>query len=138
MEADEASVTDIMTRDVVTARVNTPVNAVLRLMLLHHASCIPIVDEHRRPIGMVTKSDVVEVLNAGQGLGDLSLKTAADLMMPLAITLDEHASVEHVARMMTLEGFHHVMIVCAAGMLVGIVSSHDVVRWVADDRRAEA
>jgi CBS domain-containing protein len=134
MNADEVPVTEMMSRELVTARVNTPVNALLRLMLLHHTSCIPIVDDNGRPVGIVTKSDVVDLLEAGRASADLSLQTAADLMMPLAITLHEHATVAHVARMMALEDFHHVMIVGEAGALVGVVSSQDVVRWVVNDR----
>ena len=34
-------------------------------------------------------------------------------MMPLAITLNEHATIAHAAAMMSLEDFHHVMVVAS-------------------------
>ena len=61
---------------------------------------------------------------------DLAARTAEDIMLPLAFTLDEHATVAHAAAMMVQEDLHHVMIVSTGGFLVGVVSSHDIVRWV--------
>ena len=52
-------------------------------------------------------------------------------MMPLAFTLDEHATIDHVAAMMSIEGVHHVPIVAESGCLIGVVSSLDIVRWLA-------
>jgi CBS domain-containing protein len=53
--------------------------------------------------------------------------------MPLAITLDDKATVAHAASMMALEGFHHVMVVGQSGVLIGVVSSQDVVRWIVEN-----
>jgi CBS domain-containing protein len=127
--ADHVSVTEIMTRNVVCARPRLPVSKLAQLMVRNHISCIPIVDERGHPKGMVTKSDLVELLDGDHTTS--STQTAEDIMMPLAITLDERATVAHAASMMTIEGFHHVMIVSQSGALVGLVSSQDVVRWLA-------
>src|SRR4051794_35772962 len=116
MPADQVPVTAIMSRNVISARVNTPVSALMHLMSSHQTSCVPIVDDRCQPIGIVTKSDVVEFVEHAQGT-DLSLRTAAEIMMPLAITLHEHATVAHVANMIATEGFHHVMIVGPDGAL---------------------
>jgi CBS domain-containing protein len=56
----------------------------------------------------------------------------ADVMMPLAITLDDDATVGHAAALMAAEDMHHVMIV-AEGRLVGVVSTMDVTRWLANN-----
>ena len=42
-----------------------------------------------------------------------------------------HASVAHAAAMMSLEDIHHVAIVADSGLLLGVVSSIDIVRWLA-------
>jgi CBS-domain-containing membrane protein len=42
----------------------------------------------------------------------------------------------YAAAMFVREGFHHVMIVSTTGMLVGVVSTKDVVRWLDDNDRA--
>ena len=96
------------------------------LFLDEHVGCVPVIDERGRPQGIVTKSDLV---------GQLSdeywpLRTAREVMMPLALTLDERATLAHAASLMTLEDLHHVMVVSCSGALIGIVSSKDVVRWL--------
>lgn len=117
-------VTDIMTRDVVSASPESPLRAVLELVVKSYLGCVPIVDDDACPVGMITKRDLVEP-------GAAASRVAADAMMPLAFTLDERATVAHAAALMASEGLHHVPIVSAKGRLVGLVSSLDIVRWLA-------
>jgi CBS domain-containing protein len=117
-------VTDIMTRDVTSAAPETPLRAILELVVRSYLGCVPIVDEDGCPIGMITKRDLVEPTAA-------SSQIAADAMMPLAFTLETHATVAQAAALMASEGLHHVPIVSPKGQLVGLVSSLDIVRWLA-------
>lgn len=79
---------------------------------------------------MVTKSDLIEILDDVDARFEIETRTAEEVMMPLAITLDDKATVAHAASMMAIEGFHHVMVVAQSGVLIGVVSSQDVVRWI--------
>jgi len=121
----------IMSREVVCAREDLDVAALMDLMVRRRIGCVPVVDERGRPIGMVTKFDVVEQLLAQTFRASAAVVTAADVMMPLAITLDEHATVAHAAAMMSIEDVHHIPIVAAGGALIGIISTMDIVRWLA-------
>ncbi len=121
--ADRIPVTEIMTRDVVCARPELGVGAVTELLVNNHIGCIPIVDERGRPKGIVTKLDLVE--------RDWPGLTAGEVMMPLAITLNLNATIAHAAAVMSLEDFHHVMVVDADGVLAGVVSTMDICRWLA-------
>jgi CBS domain-containing protein len=121
--ADRVPVTAIMTRDIVCARSDLSVGALKELLLRNHIGCIPIVDDRGRPKGIVTKLDLVDGRNGAL--------TAAEVMMPLAITLNTHATIAHAAAMMALEDFHHLMVVGNDHILVGIVSTMDIVRWLA-------
>ena len=49
----------IMTRKVITVKADTPVLDAANLMLQHHISCLPVVDETGRLIGMVSVGDFV-------------------------------------------------------------------------------
>jgi CBS-domain-containing membrane protein len=134
--ADQVLATEIMSRDVVTVRKEEPVGELVRKMLRVHIGSIPVVDERGHPRGIVTKTDLVELLTKPD---QIATATAADVMMPLAIVLDDRATVAHCASMMALEDFHHVMVVSPSGALIGVVSSQDVVRWlVANDAVATA
>jgi CBS domain-containing protein len=123
--ADLVSVTDIMTRNVTCAARDLRVEQLVKLMVHNHIGCLPVIDDLGRPIGMVTKLDLVEQL------GVRDRETATEIMMPLAMTLGDHATVAHAARMMADEDVHHVPIVDNEGRLIGIVSSMDIVRWLA-------
>jgi CBS domain-containing protein len=131
--ADKVPITAIMTRNVVCARQRLPVKTIVRLMIRNHISCVPVIDERGRPRGMVTKSDLIEILEDVDARFEVETRTAEEVMMPLAITLDDKSTVAHAASMMTLEGFHHVMVIAQSGVLIGIVSSQDVVRWIVEN-----
>lgn len=49
----------IMTRQLVAVRPNTSLRAAARVMLDHRISCLPVVDAHKKCIGIITLRDVV-------------------------------------------------------------------------------
>ena len=121
--ADRIPVSAIMTRDIVCARSDLSIGALKDLLVKNHIGCVPIVDDRGRPKGIVTKLDLVERTEPAL--------TASEVMMPLAITLNSHATIAHAAAMMSLEDFHHLMVVGSDHTLVGVVSTMDIVRWLA-------
>jgi CBS domain-containing protein len=130
--ADLLPVSRVMSREVVCAGDDLDIGPLMDLMISRHIGCVPVVDERGRPIGMVTKFDVVEqqlALHRGP-TGPVAL-TAGDVMMPLALSLDEHATIAHAAAMMAIEDVHHIAIITGSGTLIGIVSTMDIVRWMA-------
>jgi len=135
--ADQVPVTQIMTSDITCARRDLPVASVAALMIHSHIGCVPVIEEPGRPIGMITKRDLVEQMVGMEGATDapsarsLAPRTANELMMPLAITLGEHATIAHAAALMAAEDVHHTPIVDGSGRLIGIVSTMDIVRWLA-------
>jgi CBS domain-containing protein len=129
--ADQTPITEIMSHHVVCALPDLPFANLLDVMMRERLGCVPVVEEHGRPVGMVTKLDVVEHLVKPLAPNGL---TVADVMMPLAITLDDTASVAHAATLMASEDMHHVMVV-ADRRLIGIVSTMDVTRWLAKQFR---
>jgi CBS domain-containing protein len=121
--ADRIPVTAIMTRDIVCGQADLSIDALTDLLVKNHIGCVPIVDDRGRPKGIVTKLDLVD--------RNEPALTASEVMMPLAITLNTHATIAHAAAMMALEDFHHLMVVGADHTLVGIISTMDIVRWLA-------
>jgi len=136
--ADRTSIREIMSRDLVCARPDLEIAQVVGLMTRHRVGCIPVVDEHRRPIGVITKFDICEQLDGAMRAAacgcplpsDLTARIADDVMVPTALRLEEHATIARAASMMMAEDTHHVLAVSNTGALVGIVSSKDIVGWV--------
>ena len=128
--ADQVPLSQIMSRDVICARGDLEVPAIVELMVKHHVGCIPVVDDIRRPIGMITKLDIVQQLDASMRLVP---RTAHEIMMPLAFTLQETGTVATAAALMTTEDMHHVAVTDVRGKLVGIVSTKDITNWLVEN-----
>ena len=126
--ADTVPITRIMSPHVVCALPDLDLRTLVEVMVRDRLGCVPIVDEYQHPFGMVTKLDIVEHL---VGPPDRVEPTVADVMMPFAISLDEDATVAHAAALMAAEDMHHVLVV-SARRLIGVVSTMDITRWLAD------
>jgi CBS domain-containing protein len=133
--ADSVLACQIMSREVICAREDLDLAALTDLIVGRHIGCIPIVDERGHPLGMITKLDLVEQQLARRESDPPPPPSivASQVMMPLALTLDERASVAHAAAMMAIEGVHHVPIIADSGCLIGVVSTMDIVRWLAEN-----
>lgn len=131
--ADSVPLRQIMSNELICARKDLRFDAVVKLMVEHHVGCLPVVDEARRPIGVITKFDLVELLDALPA--ELHTRIAAEVMMPLALTLPEDATIAHAASLMISEDTHHVLVVASTGTLVGVISTRDVVGWIVDNDR---
>ena len=132
------SVTEIMTRDVITARQDLPITEVIDRIVNRHIGCLPVVDTYGWPIGTITKLDLVVPLanrvntaDEPPSWRDLAPQTAEEAMVPVALTLEPHATVAQAAALMASEGVHHLLVANSAGKVIGIVSSLDIVRWLA-------
>ena len=138
VRAGATPLAQIMSNDVVCATPDLDVEALVALMVRERLGCIPVVDRRRRPIGIVTKTALVElvgvhVLTSSRAISDeVRSRTVDDVMMPMAMTLRETATVADAAKQMTREQTHHVLVVYADGRLAGVVSSHDLVTWLVD------
>ena len=137
----------IMTRPVVWVEAHASIENVRWLMLEGHLGAVPVVDESRRPVGIVTKTDLLRdrdepTLSASprpperddehdSGDGETSGLCASDLMTPVVHTVAERASIAATAAVLARERVHHVVVVKESGEIAGIVSSLDIAQWVA-------
>jgi CBS-domain-containing membrane protein len=70
-------------------------------------------------------------LGPGYHLEAVRERTVRDIMMPLSFTLPESAPIARAAALMAYEGVHRVVVISPAGNVVGILSSLDVLGWLA-------
>lgn len=148
-----ASVAAIMTRTVYCVRPEVGVDVLARLFLDHGVSGFPVVDEAGRPIGVVTKTDLLRHLHVrgadvpplpaddeavlarlGGGVYQLVLDdtTVRDLMMPVVFAIAHDQPVARAAALMADERVHRLPVLDDHGGVCGILSSLDIARWVAD------
>ena len=140
---------DIMTSNVVAVGPDTPVPDIARVLHLHRIGGAPVVDETRRPVGMVTGGDLVPHAGPATGkngawwlllFGDREdvasdyirahKLRAGDVMSRDVVSIDECTGVADIARLMEEKHIKRLPVV-RGGRMVGIVTRGDVLRAVA-------
>ena len=122
-------VSDVMTRQVVVVRPDTPMIDVARVLLEQRIGAVPVLDEGV-VVGIVARSDLL----AFDEDPDRGLRTAADVMSKDVMVLHEAMSVAVAARALARRGVKRAPVL-RTGKLVGIVSESDLLRSYA---RADA
>lgn len=115
-------ISQLVTREVVTATPETTIAEAARIMSKHGISSIVVASEGRVPVGIVTDRDLREkVLARGKNPSD-SLK---DIMSTMLIKADARdLCFEGILKMISYN-VHHLLVV-EAGALIGIVTNHDL------------
>jgi len=79
-EHAETMVTDVMTRNPVTAAPQTPLRQISRMMLDAHIHRVLIVDDDGKPVGMVSSTDILAAVARSEALRESALKEAPELV----------------------------------------------------------
>jgi CBS domain-containing protein len=111
-----ATVREIMNPEVFTVTADASPRDVRDAILGLAISAAPVIDESRRPVGVVWLRDLVRAED-----GALPISTP-----PLCVPM--HATVDDAARMLAECGRHHLVVVGSDGRVVGFISSLDLVR----------
>ncbi len=120
--------------DVVTVNPGTTVREAARAMTEAHIGCVPVVDDHNKPIGILTERDLMDrVITPGL---DIETLTVAAIMTPDPVTVRDGTDMAHIEEIMERMDIRHVPVVDGNGVLVAIVSQRDVARRLADVLRA--
>lgn len=155
--ADRTPVWAVMTTRVVAVRPDVSLDALADLLLERGIGGAPVVDEEGRPQGVVSKTDLVRRrlvtgdtgeavtpgwhpsrghfrIEAERGFHVETLPGAlvAEVMTPTVHTLSEDAPLAQAAALMAFEGVHRVPVVSRDGRVAGIVTTLDVLRWMAE------
>ena len=94
---------------------------------------MPVIDSHRRILGVLSVSDVLAAeaeANDDESRAVLTERMASDLMTPKAVTIEPEAPAREAARLMLYADVHRLFVV-DQGRLVGVISTTDIVRAVA-------
>jgi CBS-domain-containing membrane protein len=118
-----ARLSEIMTADVWCVREDVDLAPLCRLFATRPVGGVPVIDHQARCVGVISRADVLRARGVEQRV--------SELMSRLTFTLPPDASVGEAAALMALEGIHQLPIVTADGRVAGMVSSMDVMRWLA-------
>lgn len=149
-----STVAAIMTHTTYCVRPDVTVDTLAALLLDHRMSGVPVVDAEGKPIGVVSKTDVLRHLHergdppevegarapedvAALGPGFHAVRvdgtTVEDIMMPVVFAVEQDTPIVKAAALMAGEAVHRLAVVDDDLAIIGIVSALDVVRWVAEE-----
>jgi CBS domain-containing protein len=127
--ANNTAISEIMTTEVVCVSPELSVELLTKMMIERGFSGAPVVDANNKPIGVVSKTDVLR--SSIDARAPLAVTVGA-IMTPVAFTLSENATIAEAAALMAYEGTHRVPAIASDGAVAGIVSTIDVLRWIAE------
>jgi CBS domain-containing protein len=122
--ADSTPVSRIMSLNVQCVTEDVSLSALASCLLDGGYSGAPVIDEEGKPVGVVSKTDLLRHGVTPKG-------RVKDIMTPMSFTLHEDQSVSKASALMAYEGIHRLPIVDAAGKVVGLLSSLDILHWLA-------
>ena len=138
MTSSNPTVAEIMTTEPTTIDRVRPLSEAYRLLQdapFHHV----IVTENDEPIGMLATSDILRMVYDIDGTDDRALRTYIDHQFTIddAMTLglksvSSGATIREVAALLSDGSFHAVVVLDQAQKLVGIVTTTDLARYVAE------
>jgi CBS domain-containing protein len=115
---------ELMTVDPQCCSSDTPLNEVAKLMVDCDCGEIPVVDSHKKLIGVVTDRDIVcRIVAKGK---NPALMTAKDAMTSTVISVGEDASLADVLARMEDHQVRRLPVVDSSGCICGIIAQADV------------
>jgi len=139
---------DIMTGDVLTVRPEATVEELARVLMEHKISGVPVVDDSRHLVGIVTENDLIRknkrlhiptvirlfdafiLLGSGrmeEEIKKMAATTVNEICTKKVVSITEETSLEEIATIMA-EQHIHLLPVLRDGLVVGIVGKADMVK----------
>ncbi len=121
-------VADLMTSSVITAEPHQSIEHIRMMLERNGIHAVPVVDTERRPVGIVSLTDLVHGLKPGAPISSVMTKKV--------YTVPKYDDVSIAARVMRNHGIHRV-IVTHEQQVVGLLSAFDLLKLVESHRYVE-
>lgn len=132
------TVEEVMTREVLSFRPDTSLQTAAEQLFERGIGGAPVVDVLGNLVGILSKTDLVgERLDAEAaaptepGMMEVEGTLVSEVMTSAPVVIRAGTSISEAAALLTGLKLHRVPVVSETGALVGILTSSDVVRWVA-------
>ncbi len=125
----------VMTSDPTTCTPDATLRQVAQMMKEHDCGQIPVVDQQRQPLGVITDRDIA-VRAVAQG-SDLASATAGEFMTSPVTTVRDNRNLDDVAELMEQNQIRRVVVVDEQGCVAGIVAQADIALAGRDGKTVE-
>lgn len=149
---------EIMTSPVEVVRTTDSLQNVIRLLNEHNIGAVAVLDSDGKPVGVITKTDIIRYAEVSENSHSINKKANKILteeeesliptrdqedivlnwMTPVIFSVKSETPVKEVAKRMVRYGIHHIFVQEKQdGHILGVVSSFDILRYVADDKESK-
>lgn len=118
-------VNELMTESVVTAEPHQSIEHVRKMLEKNGISSVPVVDSDGHPVGIVSRTDLVQELKPGAPI--------SDIMTEKVYSVPQYDNVNIAARVMRNHKIHRV-VVTHEQKVVGMLSAFDLLKLVEGHR----
>lgn len=129
MAQEELKVSQAMEKSVMVVELNTTARECAKAMAKRGVSCA-VITQRGRPVGIITERDLVSKVMAEAIEADKAL--VRDIMSTPLITISPDALLQDAAALMAEYRVRRLVVVDNAGALVGIVTTGDIARTMAE------
>jgi CBS-domain-containing membrane protein len=131
--ATVASAAEVMHRGQVTVTAEASIDGLQALFARQAAHAAPVVDAEGKLIGIVSEADLARWHASRAGTAAEFQATAGDIMSRVVHALPEGAPLAYAFGLLAACGLREAPIVKDDGRVVGMITSTDLLRWVARD-----
>jgi len=117
---------DLMTKNVISVKKDTPVLDALKFMVEKNVTGVPVVDDDMLVVGILSEKDVLRLLHASE---DEKRKVVEEFITHPVIHFDEEEDLDDVCDCLMNNYFRRVP-VTSKGKLVGIISRRDIIGYI--------
>jgi CBS domain-containing protein len=144
-------VKEIMTKDVITVKKNTPISEVAKIMLEKKIHAVPVVDEENKVLGIITETDfftkdssnmvympsLIDFINSGkmqyengdkEAMHAVLHAEAKDIMSAKCENVSPEMEVEDFIKLIKERSFNSYAVTDDAGVLLGIITVADAIK----------
>jgi CBS domain-containing protein len=125
-------VEDVMTRDVITVKQETPIYEAMEVMRKNDITGMPVINDDMTLVGVITEKDVLRLFCGDE---DDKNKTVGFFMTRPAVSYREDESLQSVCDFMMVNYFRRVPVVSKKGKLVGIISRPDIIDYILEQKQ---
>ncbi len=120
------SVYDAVTREPITVRPEVKVIDAVKLMASNDVGFLPVVDDDKRLVGVISEFDVMRIVANGLDL-NVSVR---DVMKVNPVVARRDVTLRDAAELMVRHNIRHLPVTDESGRVIGVVSVRDVIRLV--------
>lgn len=107
-----------------TVRPDTPAVAVAELLMDNRFGCVPVVDDHRKVVGIVTEADFLSL--AVRMLEHAEAATVADMMTADPVTVRDNHTLRVADELLSIGCFRHLPVVDEDQGVIGLVTHRNL------------